>query len=79
MPTVEHTIVNVGTAKRYTPLYVFRKLDSIDGDLFLVAYPDKMDELRVMTIHKKDVQGIVGPIPQSDAVQLASAKMPRHI
>ena len=45
----EGKILDIGTPKRCTRLLVFKKMVSIDGDQYLVAYPDKIDQLKMMT------------------------------
>ena len=66
----EGKILDIGTPKRCTRLLVFKKMVSIDGDQYLVAYPDKIDQLKMMTIKKKDVQGYVGEISAADMESL---------
>ena len=72
----EGKILDIGTPKRCTRLLVFKKMVSIDGDQYLVAYPDKIDQLKMMTIKKKDVQGYVGEISAADMESLGQAFMP---
>ena len=55
---------------------MFKKMITIDGDQYLVAYPDKIDQLKTMTIKKKDVQGYVGEISAADMESLGQAFMP---
>ena len=74
----EGNIMLIGTPKNYTLLYVYKKLITVDGDRFLVAFPDNLHELKAMHIGKKDIQEILGPIDQCAMTQLALAKMPRH-
>ena len=57
---------------------MYKKLITVDGDRFLVAFPDNLNELKAMHIGKKDIQEILGPIDQCAMSQLALAKMPRH-
>ena len=66
----EGKILDIGTPKRRTRLLVFKKMVTIDGDQYLVAYPDKIDQLKMMTIKKKDVQGYVGEISAADMESL---------
>ena len=72
----EGKILDIGTPRRCTRLLVFKKMVSIDGDQYLVAYPDKIDQLKMMTIKKKDVQGYVGEISAADMESLGQAFMP---
>ena len=72
----EGKILDIGTPKRCTRLLVFKKMVSIDGDQYLVAYPDKIDQLKMMTIKKKDVQDYIGEISAADMESLGQAFMP---
>ena len=72
----EGKILELGTPKRCTRLLVFKKMVSIDGDQYLVAYPDKIDQLKMMTIKKKDVQDYIGEISAADMESLGQAFMP---
>lgn len=72
----EGKILDIGTPKRCTRLLVFKEVVSIDGDQYLVAYPDKIDQLKMMTIKKKDVQDYIGEISAADMESLGQAVMP---
>ena len=74
--SLEGKMIEIGTPKRFTKLIVFKKIVSIDGDQYLVAYPDKMNELKLMTIWKKEVQRHIGNISASDMTSLGKATMP---
>ena len=72
----EGKILDIGTPKRFTRLLVFKKIVSIERDQYLVAYPDKIDQLKMMTIKKKDVQDFIGEISAKDMESLSRAFMP---
>lgn len=74
--SLEGKIIDIGTSKCLTKLLVFKRLTSIDGDQYLVAYPDRINELKAMTIWKKDVQRCVGEISARDMKTLGKATMP---
>eukprot|EP00966_Prymnesium_polylepis_P154189 3560358-Prymnesium_polylepis.4 len=50
----EGKILEIGTPKRFIRLLVFKKIVSIDEDQYLVAFPDKINELKMMTLKKKE-------------------------
>jgi tRNA1(Val) A37 N6-methylase TrmN6 len=72
----EGKILDIGTQKRCTRLFVFKNIVSIDGNEYLVAYPDKIDQLQIMKIEEKNVQGYVGEISATDMESLRQASMP---
>ena len=77
--SLEGKIIEIGTQKRFTKILVFKKMISIDGDKYLVAYPDNTNELKAMTIWKKDVQRCIGDISIDDMALLRNASMPSRI
>ena len=77
--SLEGKIIEIGTQKRFTQILVFKKMISIDGDKYLVAYPDNMNELKAMTIWRKDVQSCIGDISIDDMALLRNATMPSRI
>ena len=52
---------------------------NIDRDQYLVAYPDNINELKVMPIKKKDVQGYVGDFCAEEKELLGKTTMPRRL
>lgn len=70
------SILEVGTLKRFVELYVYKKLDTLDGNDYLVAFPDKLGELKAMSLKKKDVRRHCGRIDSTTMEILSEASMP---
>jgi site-specific DNA-methyltransferase (adenine-specific) len=70
-------IVSVGTNKTHNILYILDKVLSIDGDKYLVAYPDDLNHKKHLHVSKKDIQEVLGVIPDKDMERLESAEEPR--
>jgi site-specific DNA-methyltransferase (adenine-specific) len=71
-------IFHIGTARRYYELYIYKECPSIENDLYLVAHPDNLNELKVMSIKKAWVQSYVKEISNEEMSLLCNAKTSRY-
>jgi hypothetical protein len=70
--------VEAGTPKRFVSLYVYKKLETLDGNDYLVAFPDKLGELKAMSLKKEDIPRHCGRIDSTTIEIFSEARMPRR-